>query len=77
MGTNEDTESARHDENLFDIQSFLVKADTSGGYFVSGLERFRLIGVFLVKAEFRRGIRLNEDVGQYGSLTPTIGHKTH
>ena len=48
MGTNEDTESARHDENLFDIQSFLVKADTSGGYFVSGLERFRLIGVFLV-----------------------------
>ena len=48
------------------LQYSLVKADISGGHVVFGLERFRLTRVLLVKAEFRRVIRLNEDIGQYG-----------
>ena len=59
--------------NTCTIQLSLVQADTSGGHFLSGLRRFRLIGVKLTWLHFRavgicpryrkfrlNGVRLNE-----------------
>ena len=42
-----------HSDFVLTIQFSLVKADTSCGDFLSGLQRFRLTGVQMTKIDFR------------------------